>query len=58
VVQFVHTVRFGQLTFFRRLDVNTFRNYVLLHARFEVFTEVTMKNTVFWEVALCRSCVN
>jgi hypothetical protein len=25
--------------------------------RFEVFTVVTMKN-VFWEVGLCRSCVN
>jgi hypothetical protein len=26
--------------------------------RFEVFTAVTMKNAVFWDVALCRSCVN
>jgi hypothetical protein len=26
--------------------------------RFEVFTEVTMKNAVFWDVASCRSCVN
>jgi hypothetical protein len=26
--------------------------------RFEVFTAVTMKNTVFWDVAPCRSCVN
>jgi hypothetical protein len=25
---------------------------------FEVFTAVTMKNTVFWEVEPCRSCVN
>jgi hypothetical protein len=25
--------------------------------RFEVFTAVTMKNVVFWDVALCRSCV-
>jgi hypothetical protein len=24
--------------------------------RFEVFTAVTMKNAVFWDVALCRSC--
>jgi hypothetical protein len=23
--------------------------------RFEVFTAVTMKNVVFWDVALCRS---
>jgi hypothetical protein len=26
--------------------------------RFEVFTAVTMKNAVFWDEALCRSCVN
>jgi hypothetical protein len=26
--------------------------------RFEVFTAVTMKNAVFWDVAPCRSCVN
>jgi hypothetical protein len=26
--------------------------------RFEVFTAVTMKNVVFWDVALCRSCFN
>jgi hypothetical protein len=25
---------------------------------FEVFTTVTMKNAVFWDVAPCRSCVN
>jgi hypothetical protein len=26
--------------------------------QFEAFTAVTMRNVVFWEVALCRSCVN
>jgi hypothetical protein len=26
--------------------------------RFEVFTAVTIKNAVFWDVALCTSCVN
>ncbi|PNF37902.1 hypothetical protein B7P43_G06199 [Cryptotermes secundus] len=26
--------------------------------KFEVFMEVTMKNAVFWDVALCRYCVN
>jgi hypothetical protein len=30
----------------------------LVVVRFEVFTAVTMKNVVFWDVALCRSCVN
>jgi hypothetical protein len=29
-----------------------------LSVRFEAFTAVTMKNVVFWDVALCRSCVN
>jgi hypothetical protein len=26
--------------------------------RAEIFTAVTMKNAVFWDVAPCRSCVN
>jgi hypothetical protein len=26
--------------------------------RFEVFTAVSMKNTIFWDVAPCRDCVN
>jgi hypothetical protein len=26
--------------------------------RFEVFTSVTIKNGVFWDVAPCRPCVN
>jgi hypothetical protein len=29
-----------------------------MYVRFEVFTAVTMKNAVFWDVAPCRSCVN
>jgi hypothetical protein len=28
------------------------------YVKFEVFTAVTMKNAVFWDVALCRSCLN
>jgi hypothetical protein len=27
----------------------------ILHVRFEVFAPVTMKNAIFWDVALCRS---
>jgi hypothetical protein len=38
--------------YFRILDRN--RMYLL---RFEVLTTVTMKNAVFWNVALCRSCM-
>jgi hypothetical protein len=29
-----------------------------LKFRFDVSTAVTMKNAVFWDVALCRCCVN
>jgi hypothetical protein len=28
------------------------------HVRFEVFTAVTMKNGVLWEVTLCGFCKN
>jgi hypothetical protein len=28
------------------------------YVRFEVFTAVTMKNTVFWDVTQCGSCKN
>jgi hypothetical protein len=31
-----------------------FHSYI----RFEVFTAVTMKNGVFWDVTLCGSCKN
>jgi hypothetical protein len=33
-------------------------NYSILFARFEVFTAVTMKNGVFWDVTPCGSCKN
>jgi hypothetical protein len=29
-----------------------------MNVRFEAFAAVTMKNVVYWDVALCRSCVN
>jgi hypothetical protein len=28
------------------------------YVKFEVFTAVTMKNVVFWDVTPCRSCMN
>jgi Tfp pilus assembly protein PilZ len=28
------------------------------HVRFEVFTAVTMKTAIFWDMAPCKSCVN
>jgi hypothetical protein len=30
----------------------------LCNVRFEVFTAVTMKNAVFWDVTPCGSCKN
>jgi hypothetical protein len=30
----------------------------VLHVRFEVFTAVTMKNGVLWDVTSCGSCKN
>jgi hypothetical protein len=30
----------------------------MLYGKFEGFTAVTMKNSVFWNVALCSSCKN
>jgi hypothetical protein len=41
------------------LTGSVFVGIVVKHCvRFEVFTAVTMKNAVFWDVAPCRSCVN
>jgi hypothetical protein len=51
---------FGLSTYIRLQDrrvkptVETMVNYL----RSEVFTAVTRKNTVFWDVAPCRSCLN
>jgi hypothetical protein len=33
-------------------------NYLYHYVRFEVFTAVTMKNGVFWDVTPCGSCKN
>jgi hypothetical protein len=38
--------------------VGHLKEYKLFHPRFEAFTAVTMKNVVFWDVALCRYFVN
>jgi hypothetical protein len=32
--------------------------YTKIHVRIEVFTAVTMKNYVFWDVTRCDSCKN
>jgi hypothetical protein len=31
---------------------------IIVDIRFDVFTAVTMKNAVFWDVAPCRYCVD
>jgi hypothetical protein len=40
------------------VDVKLERGSLQMYVRFEFFTAVPMKNAVFWDVALCRSCVN
>jgi hypothetical protein len=45
------------------VDIYIFRNihiycYASINVRFEVFTAVTMKNAIFWDVTRCRSCKN
>jgi hypothetical protein len=40
----------------KQIRENIMTNYIFVKC--EVFTAVTMKNAVFWDVALCRSCVN
>jgi hypothetical protein len=39
-------------------DLSVGRRIIFKYVRFEVFTAVTMKNAVFYDVAQCRSCVN
>jgi hypothetical protein len=34
------------------------RELIMFSVRFEVFTAVTMKNGVFWDVTPCGSCKN
>jgi hypothetical protein len=41
-----------------RLSCCSFLPNPFQSVRFEAFTAVTMKNVVYWYVALCRSCVN
>jgi hypothetical protein len=40
------------------VEVKTEVVIYLIFVRFEVFTAVTMNNTVFWDVASCRSFVS
>jgi hypothetical protein len=40
------------------LSVNISQEGRLVYVRFEVFTAVTMKNGVFWDVTPCSSCKN
>jgi hypothetical protein len=42
----------------RGLTVCAIKLMMIILVRFEVFTAVTMKKAVFWDVAPCRSGVN
>jgi hypothetical protein len=42
----------------RKVGDTFFLELLVKFLRFEVFTAVTMKNAVFWDVAPSRSCVN
>jgi hypothetical protein len=41
-----------------RTETDPVSETLCLYVIYEVFTAGTMKNVVFWDVALCRSCVN
>jgi hypothetical protein len=49
--QFLDPIKCGKLSYVADLQT-------IFLARFEVFTAVTMKNTVFWDVMPCGSCKN
>jgi hypothetical protein len=38
--------------------ISSYEEQTALLVQFEAFTAVTKKNVIFWDVALCRSCVN
>jgi hypothetical protein len=40
-----------------RREITQYQN-IFISVRFEVFTAVTMKNGVFWDVMPCDSCKN
>jgi hypothetical protein len=46
----VEECQFGTLAIRKEINVK--------YVRFEVFTEVTIKNGVFWDVTPCGSCKN
>jgi hypothetical protein len=48
----------GYFTFWHTSVLGAFVPDFIQGVRFEVFTVVTMKNAVFWDVAPCRSCGN
>jgi hypothetical protein len=56
VAGFHQSMLYLQYTQFREGGGDGFGSAI--NVRFEVFTAVTMKNVVFWDVAPCRSCVN
>jgi hypothetical protein len=53
-----HVSLYPNLKFFEHKNLFWNRKTCLYCVRFEVFTAVTMKNAVFWDVAPCRACMN
>jgi hypothetical protein len=47
----------GALDFVHRPELKTRKRFGY-YVRFEVFTAVTMKNGVFWDITPCGSCKN
>jgi hypothetical protein len=43
---------------FQVLCNSSFSNHPTILCKIEVFTAVTMKKAVFWDVSSCRNCVN
>jgi hypothetical protein len=42
----------------RRINIHKIEKQNKNDVGFEVFTAVSIKNAVFWDMAPCRSCVN
>jgi hypothetical protein len=55
------TVEYGAATFYANMKWHDTKDKVILcaqrnYVRFDIFTAVTMKNAVFWDVTPCGSC--
>jgi hypothetical protein len=58
VTLMMEAIRFSETSILTRATRTNILEDNVLHVRFEVFTAVTMKNGVFWDVTPCDSCKN